>query len=76
PPAPATAPGEPLSPREREVLDALVRHTGAVSIAAELGLSVNTVKTHLRSVYRKLGVSSREEALAVSPAQRGARGDR
>lgn len=67
---PAVAPpSEPLSPREREVLDALARHSGAVGVAAELGLSVNTVKTHLRAVYRKLGVTSREEALALAPSR-------
>ena len=32
-------------------------------IAAELFLSVNTVKSHSRAIYRKLGVSSREEAI-------------
>lgn len=71
-PSAAVPADEPLSPRERQVLEALARHSGAVSVARELGLSVNTVKTHLRAVYRKLGVSSREEALAVSPPQRAA----
>jgi DNA-binding CsgD family transcriptional regulator len=63
-------PAEPLSRRERQVLDALARHSGAVGVAQELGLSVNTVKTHLRAVYRKLGVGSREEAL-VAAVSRG-----
>ncbi len=65
-----TRPAEPLSRRERQVLDALARHSGAVGVAQELGLSVNTVKTHLRAVYRKLGVGSREEAL-VAAVSRG-----
>ncbi|MFH5822086.1 LuxR C-terminal-related transcriptional regulator [Georgenia sp. AZ-5] len=59
-------PAEPLSRRERQVLEALARHAGAVGVAHELGLSVNTVKTHLRAVYRKLGVGSREEALVAA----------
>ena len=33
------------------------------TIARELYVSLNTVKTHIRSIYRKLGVSSREAAL-------------
>ncbi|MFD1506569.1 hypothetical protein FE374_15725 [Georgenia yuyongxinii] len=69
--ASAARPAEPLSRREHQVLDALGRHAGAVGVAQELGLSVNTIKTHLRAVYRKLGVGSREEAL-VAAAARGA----
>lgn len=52
-----------LTPRELEVLQALHQHTGAVPIAEVLGLSVNTVKSHLRSVYHKLGVTNRSGAL-------------
>ena len=37
-------------------------------IGAELFLSLNTVKTHTRSLYRKLGVASREEAVARATA--------
>lgn len=51
--------------REAQVLRALERHAGPMGIARSLDVSVNTVKTHLRAVYRKLGVSSRNEALDV-----------
>jgi len=52
-----------LSDREREVLAALRDHAGPTGISEALGISVNTVKTHLRNVYHKLDASSREEAL-------------
>ncbi|WP_051797573.1 LuxR C-terminal-related transcriptional regulator [Streptomyces sp. NRRL S-337] len=56
-------PVTPLSGREREVLGCVQRMMTVDEIAAELTLSVNTVKTHLRSVYRKLGVSRRRDAV-------------
>jgi LuxR family maltose regulon positive regulatory protein len=54
---------ESLSERERQVLSLVARMMSAAEIAGELHLSVNTVKTHLRSIYRKLGVSRRREAV-------------
>lgn len=56
----------PLSDREFAVLQALMRTSSAAAIAAEEVVSVNTVKTQLKSLYRKLGVSSRDEAIAVA----------
>jgi LuxR family maltose regulon positive regulatory protein len=40
----------------------------ARAIGAELCLSINTVKTHIRAIYRKLGVATREDALARAGA--------
>ncbi|GGT28007.1 transcriptional regulator [Streptomyces chromofuscus] len=54
---------EPLSARERDVLRRLARMMSTEEIAADLQVSVNTVKTHLKSAYRKLGVSRRGEAV-------------
>jgi LuxR family maltose regulon positive regulatory protein len=54
---------EPLTGREREVLAHLEQMMSTDEIAAALHLSVNTVKTHLRSIYRKLCVSRRREAV-------------
>ncbi|MDP3951830.1 helix-turn-helix transcriptional regulator [Microbacterium sp.] len=55
-----------LSQREQEVLAALARFDSVAAIAAALHLSVNTIKTYKRSLYRKLGARSRAEALAIA----------
>jgi LuxR family maltose regulon positive regulatory protein len=55
---------EPLSDRELEVLCLLASGLTYREIAQALYLSVNTVKTHLKNVYGKLGVSRRREATA------------
>ncbi|CAM5522682.1 Helix-turn-helix transcriptional regulator OS=Streptomyces tendae OX=1932 GN=F3L20_12865 PE=4 SV=1 [Streptomyces tendae] len=52
-----------LSGRERDVLRRLARMMSAEEIAADLYVSVNTVKTHLKSVYRKLAVNRRGDAV-------------
>ncbi|MEU2779395.1 helix-turn-helix transcriptional regulator, partial [Streptomyces sp. NPDC007162] len=54
---------EELSGREREVLSRLAQLMSTQEIAADLYVSVNTVKTHLKSVYRKLGVGRRGDAV-------------
>ncbi|WP_189783333.1 LuxR C-terminal-related transcriptional regulator [Streptomyces capitiformicae] len=55
--------GVELSGRERDVLERLARMMSTEEIAADLYVSVNTVKTHLKSVYRKLAVNRRGEAV-------------
>lgn len=50
-----------LSPRETEVMELLARGHSYVRIAETLFLSENTVKTHVRNIYAKMGVNSREE---------------
>lgn len=52
-----------LSGRERDVLQRLARMMSTEEIAADLYVSVNTVKTHLKSVYRKLAVNRRNDAV-------------
>jgi LuxR family transcriptional regulator, maltose regulon positive regulatory protein len=54
---------EGLSEREREVLTLLSGMLSTAEIATEMYLSVNTVKTHLRSIYRKLSAAHRGEAV-------------
>ncbi|WP_219341441.1 response regulator transcription factor [Nevskia soli] len=53
-----------LSPRERELLKLLTEGHQNKTAAAELGISVHTVSFHLRSIYEKLHVHSRSEAVA------------
>lgn len=55
---------EPLSERELEVLRLLAQALPNKKIARALGLSHETVKWHLRHIYSKLGVGSRDEAVA------------
>jgi DNA-binding NarL/FixJ family response regulator len=57
---------EPLTARERDVLRFLPSRLTVREIADELFVSVNTVKFHLRVIYRKLGVTSRAEAAEVA----------
>lgn len=58
----------PLTERELIVLNALYDMSSTAQIAGKLHVSPNTVKTQLRSLYRKLGVSSREAALTRAAA--------
>ncbi len=55
---------EPLSERELEIVSLLARRYTNAEIAQTLTVSVNTVKTHLRHIYEKLGVHDRREAVA------------
>ncbi|HEX8157059.1 MAG TPA: response regulator transcription factor [Solirubrobacteraceae bacterium] len=57
-----------LSPREQEILQRAATGCSAPEIARELHISTATVKTHLRNLYEKLGVS--ERAAAVAEAMR------
>ena len=54
-----------LTTREREILGLLADGMGNKQIAARLGISTNTVKTHLELLFDKLDVSSRAEAVAM-----------
>ncbi|WP_084721797.1 LuxR C-terminal-related transcriptional regulator [Rhodococcus marinonascens] len=57
---------EMLTRRELELLMELPSWRTAEQIAADLCVSVNTVKTHLRGIYRKLGVRSRRDAIGAA----------
>lgn len=61
--APTTPDMESLTPREREILDQLAKGYLYKEIADHLGISLDTVRNHLRKVYEKLHVHSRTEAV-------------
>ena len=54
---------EPLSDRELDIAHHLFQDKTVNQIAADLYISVNTVKTHVRSIYRKLSANNRKEAI-------------
>jgi DNA-binding NarL/FixJ family response regulator len=66
--APASEPADlaPLTPREADVLVLLQGGQSNAEIAAELHVGVETVRTHARNIYRKLGVHTRRE-LRLTP---------
>lgn len=55
-----------LTPREREVLQCMVNGLGRTEIAARLGLSANTVRTHTQNLLAKIGAHSVLEAVAIA----------
>jgi two-component system NarL family response regulator len=59
-------PAEALTPREHEVLQLLAEGKPNKIIASDLSITEVTVKSHVQSLFRKLNVLSRTEALAVA----------
>jgi ATP/maltotriose-dependent transcriptional regulator MalT len=57
-------PDAPLTPREREILNLIIRGLSNLEIAEKLFISTHTVKNHITKIYEKLGVSDRTQALA------------
>lgn len=63
-PSPDIAPATPcLTPRERQVLVLIAQGLTNEQIAQELHISVNTLKTHIRTAYQKIGVERRTQAV-------------
>lgn len=54
-----------LSDRENEVLTQLAKGKSYASIGEELNVSVNTIKTHVRNIYEKLHVTSKNEVIEI-----------
>ena len=60
---------EPLTERERQVLQRIAQGLANKQIAAALGISEHTVKFHLSSIYAKLGATNRTEAVRLGTLQ-------
>lgn len=58
-----------LTPRETEIVRILARGHGCTYVAETLLISKSTVYTHVRNMYRKLGVSSHDELIALLDQQ-------
>ncbi len=57
---------EPLTERERQVLRYLPSHLNQHQIATDMYVSQNTVKTHVKAIYRKTGATSRHDAVTIA----------
>ena len=57
-----------LTPTETEVMDRLAQGKTNRVIAEEMFISINTVKTHVRSIFQKLGVNTRASAVRLATA--------
>ena len=56
----------PLSPRQSEILQSIVRGLANPDIAKQLGISLDMVKEHTEALFQKLGVANRPEAVAIA----------
>ena len=59
-------PVAPLSPRQLEILESIVRGLSNPDIARQLGISLNMVKEHTEALFHKLGAATRAEAVAIA----------
>jgi len=67
--APAAPPGEPLTPREMEVLELLSDGLSNKEVAVRLGVALSTVKNHVHNLLTKMGVGRRGEAVKLAYQQ-------
>ena len=68
-PSSSSALAASLTPREKQVLVALCRGCTNKEIARDMGLSEPTIKLHVKTLYRRLGVSNRTQAAMVAQAK-------
>jgi len=56
----------PLSPRQEEIMQSIVRGLSNPDIARQLGISLDMVKEHVETLFQKIGASTRAEAVAIA----------
>lgn len=61
---PVPVPSNPLTPRERQLLQHLAEGESRISIALQWGVSLGTVQNHVRLIHARLGVKTCEQAIA------------
>ena len=59
-------PAAPLSPRQKEILESIVRGLSNPDIAKQLGISLDMVKEHIETLFQKIGAANRSEAVAIA----------
>ena len=64
-PSTQAAAGTPLTPRQQEILRLLSAGHSYEQIGLALELSVNTIRSHLRTIYDRLGASTKVEAVMI-----------
>ena len=62
---PSPSPMAGLTPRQREILEGLLSGESEKQVALRLGISIHTVHEHVKTIYQRLGVSSRAELLSL-----------
>jgi DNA-binding NarL/FixJ family response regulator len=67
----AAEPARRLTPREQEIVLALEQGLSYKLVANQCGISIDTVKNHIRAIYRKLEINSKGELLALALKRRG-----
>jgi DNA-binding NarL/FixJ family response regulator len=68
-PSPGAGTGIPLSTREHDVLQAMANGCSTKQIGHDLGIGVQTVKTHIAHIYAKMGLKDRTHAVAAAMRQ-------
>ena len=59
-------PVAPLSPRQEEILQSIIRGLSNPNIAKQLGISLDMVKEHIENLFQKIGAANRSEAVAIA----------